>query len=59
MRLFLFWINTILCIFGIFAILGLIKSPGIGKDQLIGALIIWLYMICVSIALGKSLDENY
>lgn len=48
------FIHTAICVFSTFALIGIATSPQITKDQFIGALFVYLYMICLLIALFKE-----
>jgi hypothetical protein len=53
------WINTILCVFGFGLLIGLANSPDISKDVFIVSLFVWVYIVLISIALIKSVSNDY
>jgi hypothetical protein len=53
MREIFLWVNSLLCLFGFFALIGIVNSPFITKGEFIGVLGIWICLVLVSITLYK------
>ena len=53
------FVNTVLCVFGLGVLIGLANSPDITKDVFIIGLFVWIYMVLISIALIKSISNDY
>ena len=48
------WLHMTLCIFAVAVICGMAVSSHITKDQFIGGLFVFIYMILIAIALFKE-----
>ena len=48
------WIHMVICLFLTFFLIGLANSPLITKQEFIGALFVYLYMVVLLIVLFKE-----
>lgn len=54
MKYLMIWLHGVLCILGTVVLLVLISTPCVTKDQFIGALFVYIYMILLLIGLIKE-----
>lgn len=48
------WVHMVMCFFATATLIGTAISPHITKDQFVGALFVFIYMILIAIALFKE-----
>lgn len=54
MKAIMKWVHMVICFFLTAALIGIANSPKITKDQFIGVLFVYFYMISLLIALFKD-----